>query len=139
MARPSVISGRNRDIVELFRKGDPDVVLSFEASEDGKPAVLLPGHSQILSAWSTVLAGAVEAALTSTNARDNGSCSKAHRTAAAAVEPAAAEAHDCTCEAEAALTAIPMPGTSLQEWLEVAAFMYPVIPPAQVGARIAGP
>jgi hypothetical protein len=37
------------------------------------------------------------------------------------------------------VTAIPMPGTSLQEWLEVAAFMYPVIPPAQVGACIAGP
>jgi hypothetical protein len=27
-----------------------------------------------------------------------------------------------------------MPGTSVQEWLEVAAFMYPVIPPAQVRA-----
>jgi hypothetical protein len=120
------------------------VVLSFDAGEDDKAAVLLPGHSQILSAWSSVLAGAVEAALTSTSARHSGSCKEAPCAAAAAAaaavgQPDAAAAHDCTREGEAAVTAIPMPGTSLQEWLEVAAFMYPVIPPAQVRARIAPP
>jgi hypothetical protein len=135
-----VISGRNGDIVDLFSKGDPDVMLSFDASEDGKPAVLLPGHSQILSAWSSVLSGAVEAALTCTNARHSGSCKEAPCIAAAtAGQPDAVSAQDATSEAEAAVKAIPMPGTSMQEWLEVAAFMYPIIPPAQVRAGITGP
>lgn len=132
-----MINGRNRDIVGMLSRGCPDVVLSFAADEEGKPAVLLPGHSQILSAWSSVLGGALEAAVSSSSG-SRSSSKEADGTATAEGKPAtvtaaaAAAAAQDTCVNDAAVNAIPMPGTSVQDWLEVAAFMYPVIPPAQV-------
>lgn len=89
-----------------------DVQLVFDA--DDHEGATLPAHSQLLAAWSGVLALALQC--------DDG--------------PGTPPASGCSMRGDSLhgqkLRTVPLPGTRPGDWLAAAAFMYPVLPPAQV-------
>lgn len=90
-----------------------DVQLVLDADSGESAAATLPGHSQLLAAWSGVLALALECE-SGPETPTSGGCSTPRGT---------------RCQR---LLTIPLPGTQRADWLAAAAFMYPVLPPAQV-------
>jgi hypothetical protein len=110
----------------------PDVQLLFDevpstgGSSQTTTRPSLPAHSFILSMYSSVLRGALEIQKT---AADDGTrqqdSSNTNTRAAAAAAASSASCSRCT--------PLPLPGTSYEQWLQVAPFLYPVTPLPEVG------
>jgi hypothetical protein len=99
----------------------PDVQLLFDdvsSKEDSKKLTRpsLPVHSFILSVWSSVLRGALE--MGKTAADDGNKNDGTTNTSAAAVSTDRIDGR----------TVLPLLGTTYEQWLQVAPFLYPVTP-----------
>ncbi|KAF8060600.1 Pacrg [Scenedesmus sp. PABB004] len=108
------------ELATIMARGS-DVDLVFGGSEE-----LVPAHRSVLALWSGVLAMALETETA------EGQIGGPQQQRAGAPGPGGGGGGGGGAQQQRGRRRVAMPGTSVEAWLQVAAFMYPLIPPPSV-------